>query len=96
MAAAKNKNYWSRFESNLREMASQIGTYFFLSFQNENQRIREAIAEITGYIRWVKVGSAMSGKPAVTKDSKMFLEYLWKHWFIQVNLGYDYLCEAPI
>ena len=51
MAAAKNKNYWSRFESNLREMASQIGTYFFLSFQNENQRIREAIAEITGYIR---------------------------------------------
>ena len=38
-------------------------------------RIIEAITEVVCYIRWIKVGSQMSGKPTVTKDSKNFLEY---------------------
>lgn len=41
-------------------------------------RIIEAIAEVESYIRLIKLGSQMSGKLTLMKDSKVLLEYCGK------------------
>ena len=73
----------SRLDSNKSETKKKAlrrhrsKNLFFRFFEDENELLQNhrSHKKVVCYIRWIKVGSQMSGKPTVTKDSKDFLEY---------------------